>query len=122
MLGVQVKSLLRGVDARRFSVKRGTRQMERAKVLRAIRKKVRVRRGSRAEITNLPFDAGSEVEVIVVGPESKKGLGPAESIYDYTESLTRKKRIPRYSMKQIEQVIHSSRSASFSPNSPDGMR
>ena len=96
--------------------------MDKAKVLRAIRKKVKVQRGSRAEITDLPFSPGSEVEVIVVGPEPKKGLGPRESIYDYTESLTRKKRIPRYSMKQIEQVIHSSRSASFSPNSPDRIR
>lgn len=96
--------------------------MDKAKVLRAIRKKVKVQRGSRAEITDLPFSPGSEVEVIVVGPEPKKGLGPGESIYDYTQSLIRKKRIPRYSMKQIEQVIHSSRSASFSPNSPDCIR
>ena len=85
--------------------------MERAKVLQAIRKKVKVQRGSRAEITNLPFETGSEVEVIVVGSEPKRGLGPGESIYDYTESLSRKKRIPRYSMKQIEQIIHQSRQA-----------
>ena len=83
--------------------------MERAKVLRAIRKKVRVRRGSRAEITDLPFTPGSEVEVIVVGPEPKRAKGLRESIYNYTESLTRKKGIPRYSKKQIEEIIHQSR-------------
>ena len=83
--------------------------MERAKVLNAIRKKVKVQKGSRAEITGLPFAPGSEVEVIVVGPEKKRGKGSRESIYDYTKSLTRKKRIPHYSMKQIEEIIHLSR-------------
>lgn len=83
--------------------------MERAKVLRAIRRKVKVRRGSRAEITDLPFTPGSEVEVIVVGPEPKRAQELRESIYDYTESLTRKKRIPHYSLKQIEEIIHQSR-------------
>ncbi len=85
--------------------------MERAKLLRAIRRKVKVRRGSRAEITDLPFTPGSEVEVIVVGPEPKRATRSRESIYDYTESLTRKKRIPRYSMKQIEEIVHQSREA-----------
>ena len=83
--------------------------MERAKILRAFTKRVKVQKGSRAEITNLPFAPGSQVEIIVVGPEPKKPVGSAESIYDYTESLTRKKKIPRYSMKQIEQIIHQSR-------------
>lgn len=83
--------------------------MERAKLLNAIRKKVKVQKGSRAEITGLPFAPGSEVEVIVVGLETKKGKGSRESIYDYTKSLTRKKGIPHYSMKQIEEIIHLSR-------------
>lgn len=83
--------------------------MEKAKILRAIRKRVKVKSGSRAEIRNLPFAPGSEVEVIVVGPEVERGKGPEENIYDYTRSLARKKRIPRYSMKQIEEIIHQSR-------------
>ena len=83
--------------------------MERAKILRAFTKRVKVQKGSRAEITNLPFAPGSEVEVIIVGPEPKKHAGSTGSIYDYTDSLTRKKKIPRYSMKQIEQIIHQSR-------------
>jgi hypothetical protein len=33
----------------------------------------------------------------------------SSSIYDYTESLIKKKRMPRYSMKQIEQIVHESR-------------
>jgi len=85
--------------------------MEREKLLRAVRKKVRVGVGRRAEITGLPFSPGSEVEVIVVGPGTGEGKGSAESIYEYTKSLTRKKKIPRYSMKQIEEIIHQSRQA-----------
>jgi len=85
--------------------------MDKTKVLRAIRKKVKVQRGSWAEITDLPFTPGSEVEVIVVGPEPKRAKRLRESIYDYTESLTRKKGIPRYSMKQIEEIVHQSREA-----------
>jgi hypothetical protein len=85
--------------------------MERGKLLRAIRKKLKVRRGNRAELTDLPFAPGSEVEVIVVGPTPKRGMDPAGTIYDYTESLTRKKKIPRYSMRQIEAIIHESREA-----------
>jgi len=83
--------------------------MERAKTLRACTRKVRVQSGNRAEITNLPFAPGSQVEIIVVGPEPKTATGATGSIYDYTESLTRKKKIPRYSMKQMEQIIHQSR-------------
>ena len=83
--------------------------MERAKTLRACTRKVRVQSGNRAEITNLPFAPGSEVEIIVVGPEPKKPIGSTGSIYDYTDSLTRKKKIPHYSMKQIEKIIHQSR-------------
>jgi len=83
--------------------------MERAKVLKAVKRRVKVRKGSRTEVTGLPFAPGSEVEVIIVGPDSKKGEGLRESIYDYTESLTRKKGIPHYSMKQIEEIIHMSR-------------
>lgn len=83
--------------------------MEKPKVLHAIRKKLKVQRGSRAEITNLPFAPGSEIEVIVVGPQPKDTSGSRNSIYDYTESLTRRKRLPRYSMKQIEKIIHESR-------------
>ena len=85
--------------------------MDKSKILRAIRKKVKVRKGRRAEITDLPFATGSEVEVIVVGPAPKTAMEPGESIYDYTETLIRKKKIPHYSMKQIETIIHQSREA-----------
>ena len=83
--------------------------MERAKTPRACTRKVRVQSGNRAEITDLPFAPGSPVEIIVVGPEPKKPTGSTRSIHDYTDSLIRKKKIPRYSMKQIEKIIHQGR-------------
>lgn len=84
--------------------------MERTKLVLAIRKKVRVQKGRRAEITDLPFPPGSQVEIIIVGSQPKKGARQ-ENIYAYTDSLTRRKGIPRYSMKQIEEIIHKSREA-----------
>lgn len=55
--------------------------MERAKTLRACTRKVTVQSGNRAEITNLPFAPGSQVEIIVVGPEPKQPVDSAASIY-----------------------------------------
>ena len=83
--------------------------MQKQKLLRAVRKKVKVGAGRRAEITGLPFSPGSEVEIIVVGPGTGKDRGSEGSIYEFTKSLTRKKKIPRYSMKQIEEIVHQSR-------------
>lgn len=83
--------------------------MEKAKVLRAIKRRVKVKSGNRAEIENLPFAPGSDVEIIVVGPEVNRDKGAEKTIYDYTRSLVSKKRLPRYSMKEIEAIIHQSR-------------
>jgi len=84
--------------------------MEKGKLVVAIRKKVRVQKWRRAEITDLPFPPGSQVEIIIVGSKPKKGARQ-ENIYAYTDSLTRRKGLPRYSMKQIEEIIHESREA-----------
>jgi len=83
--------------------------MQNARTFRTVRKKVKIKADRRAEITGLPFAPGSEVEVIVVGPSTSKVKPAEKSIYEYTESLTKKKRMPRYSMKQIEQIVHESR-------------
>jgi hypothetical protein len=83
--------------------------MQKARTLRAVRKRVKIKADRRAEITGLPFTPGSEVEVIIVGPAISKVKAAKKSIYDYTQSLIEKKRIPRYSMKQIEQIVHESR-------------
>lgn len=83
--------------------------MKKTTAFRSLRRKLTVQRGHRAEITNLPFPPGSRIEVIVVGPQAKKASDPVANIYQYTESLVRKKRLPRYSMRQIEKIIHESR-------------
>jgi hypothetical protein len=83
--------------------------MQTAKSFRTIRKTVKIKADHRAEITGLPFAPGSEVDVIVVGPAASKTKAPEGSIYDYTRSLSKKRRIPHYSMKQVEQIVHESR-------------
>lgn len=83
--------------------------MQTAKSFRTVRKTVRITAGHRAEITNLPFAPGCEVDVIVVGPTTAKSNTADRPIYAYTESLTKRKRIPRYSLKQIEAIVHESR-------------
>ena len=83
--------------------------MQIAKSFRTVRKTVRIKAGHRAEITGLPFAPGCEVDVIVVGPTTAKATTADRSIYAYTESLSKRKRIPRYSMKQIEEIVHESR-------------
>jgi len=83
--------------------------MQTAKSFRTVRKTVRIKAGQRAEITGLPFAPGCEVDVIVVGPTTTKVATAGRPIYTYTESLTKRKRIPHYSMKQIEAIVHESR-------------
>ncbi len=84
-----------------------------AKSFRTVRKTVRVKTGHRAEISGLPFAPGSKVDVIVVGPATAKAKTADRSIYDYTQLLSKSKRIPRYSMKQIEQIVHESRQSRY---------
>ena len=85
--------------------------MQNSKVSQPIRKRVKVQRGRRAEITNLPFPAGSEIDVIVIAAQARASKKRGESIYDHTAAIVRKKRIPHYSMKQIEDIIHQSRAS-----------
>jgi len=70
-----------------------------------------VQRGRRAEITNLPFPAGSEIDVIVTAAPARKSKKIAASVYDHTAEVLRRKQIPRYSMKQIEDIVHQSRAS-----------
>jgi hypothetical protein len=85
--------------------------MQNAKISQPIRKRIKAPRGHRAEITNLPFPAGSKIDVIVTAAAPAKGKKIAASVYDHTAEVVRRKRIPRYSMKQIEKIIHQSRAS-----------
>ena len=83
--------------------------MKTAKAVQAVRQRVRVSRDRRIEIRALPFRPGSEVEVIVVGEEAPSEESAKEDIYAYAERLTKKKGLSRYSLREIERIIHQSR-------------
>ena len=85
--------------------------MQNAKISQPIRKRVKVQKGRRAAITNLPFPAGSEIDVIVIAAQARPSKKRGESIYDDTAAVMRRKRIPPFSMKQIENIIHQSRAS-----------
>lgn len=87
--------------------------MKAAKALQAIRQRVTVSRDQRIEIRAVPFQPGSEVEVIVVGATRENKEEPeGTQIYTYAERLKRQKRIPRYTAREIERIIHQSRGLS----------
>ncbi len=67
--------------------------------MQALKKKTKVGRQGTIQLKGLPYPPGTEVEVIVF-PESKEG------ICEYTAGLVSEKRIPRYSVKEIEKIIH----------------
>ncbi|MGH7964861.1 MAG: hypothetical protein ACRERD_24115 [Candidatus Binatia bacterium] len=87
--------------------------MKAAEALQAIRQRVKVSRDQRVEIRAVPFQPGSEVEVIVVGPaRGTKEEAEETPIYAYAERLKRQKGIPRYTVEEIERIIHQSRGLS----------
>ena len=72
--------------------------------IEAVRKTVTVDDENSIEIENLPFEPGTEVDVIVIAEKKR-----VEDIYAYTKELRKRKKIPRYSVKDIEDIIHESR-------------
>lgn len=83
--------------------------MKTVKAVQAVRQRVRVSRDRRIEIRAVPFQPGSEVDVIVVGGEIPTEEPAKEDIYTYTERLKKNKRLPHYSLREIEEIIHQSR-------------
>ena len=83
--------------------------MKTVKAVQAVRQRVRVGRDQRIEIKAVPFQPGSEVEVIVVGEEVSTEESAEGDIYAHAERLTKKKRFPRYTLRTIERIIHQSR-------------
>ena len=86
--------------------------MTKMQSLQAIRKRVRVSHDQRIEIGGLPFQPGSEVEVIVVARGDRQRRVKDQDIYGYVEKLKRKRGIPQYTLKEIERIIHQSRGLS----------
>jgi hypothetical protein len=88
--------------------------MTKMQSLQAIRKRVRVSHDQRIEIDGLPFQPGSEVEVIVVEREERQRRVEGQDIYGYVERLKKKKGMPQYTLREIERIIHQSRGLSGS--------
>lgn len=86
--------------------------MTKMQALQAIRKRVRVSQDQRIEIDGLPFQPGSEVEVIVVARGERLRRVGGQDIYGYVERLKKKKRMPQYTLREIERIIHQSRGLS----------
>ena len=72
--------------------------------IRAFRKRTRVARDQGVTLSKVPFKPGTSVEVIVVPAE-----GAEPPIYRLTGTALRRRRIPRYSLKEIERIVHESR-------------
>jgi len=86
--------------------------MKTVKALQAVRRRVKVSRDQRVEVSGIPFQPGSEVEVIVVGQARGQEKEEGKNIYAYAERLKRKRGIPRYTLREIERIIHQSRGLS----------
>jgi hypothetical protein len=85
--------------------------MARAKgvhALKAYRQMTRVTKDKKIAIKGIPFRPGTMVEVIV-RESSKDGEKEIANIYAYTRDLVERKRLPRYSLREIERIIHESR-------------
>ena len=83
--------------------------MKAAKAVQAIQQRVKVSHDRRIEITSVLFHPGSEVEVIVVATTPEPAATQETNIYEYAEKLKQRKAIPRYSLRDLERIIHQSR-------------
>ena len=72
--------------------------------MRAFRKRTKVARDRGVSLKKVPFQPGTSVEVIVVPARAE-----VPPIYRLTAAAVRRRRIPRYSMKDIERIVHESR-------------
>lgn len=72
--------------------------------MRAFRKRTKVGQDRGVSLGKVPFKPGTPVEIIVVPTD---GVEPA--IYRLTAAAVRRRRIPRYSLKEIARIVHESR-------------
>lgn len=79
--------------------------------MKAYRRVTQVTKDKKISIEQIPFRPGTTVEVIV-RETSKDGGKKAVNIYDYTRDLVKRKRLPRYGLREIERIIHESRGVS----------
>jgi predicted DNA-binding antitoxin AbrB/MazE fold protein len=73
--------------------------------MNAIKKIIEVEKDKSIMLKSLPFKPGSKVEVIVLPvAEGKK------DIFDFMDTVVRKRRISPLSLKQVEKIVHEVRS------------
>ena len=71
--------------------------------MRAVKKLIEVDDNKSVTVTSLPFEPGSKVEVIVLSADKK------EDVFEFTDSLTKKRGLKPLSLKEIEKIVHAKR-------------
>ena len=72
--------------------------------VRAFRKRTKVARDRGVSLKKVPFQPGTSVEVIVVPARAE-----VPPIYRLTAAAVKRRRLPQYSLKEIERIVHESR-------------
>lgn len=72
--------------------------------MRAYRKRTKVAQDRGVKVDKVPFKPGTSVDVIVV-PAGRE----EPPIYWLTATVVKRRRIPRYSLKEIERIVHETR-------------
>jgi len=72
--------------------------------MRRFRRRIKVTQDQGVRLGKVPFKPGTLVEVIVLPTR-----GAERPIYRFTDSLVKRRQIPRYSLKAIERIVHESR-------------
>ncbi len=68
------------------------------------RRRIKVTQDQGVRLGKVPFKPGTLVEVVVL-----RAQGAEPPIYRLTGSVVKRRRIPRYSLKAIERIVHESR-------------
>lgn len=72
--------------------------------MQPFRKRTRVGIDRGVNLRRVPFKPGTPVEVIILPARVEEPL-----IYGRMEAVVRRRRIPRYSLKDIARIVHESR-------------
>lgn len=73
--------------------------------MHAIKKIIEVEKDKSIILKSLPFKPGSKVEVIVLPASEGK-----EDIFDFMDTVVKKRGIAPMSLKQVEKIVHEVRS------------
>ena len=71
--------------------------------MKAVKKFIEVEKNKSVTVKSLPFKPGSKVEVIVIPTENE------EDIFDYMDTIAKRKKIFPKSLKEVERIVHEAR-------------